>query len=102
LWHSYFENLPRPTRNTLGAKIDNLFTDCLELCSLASFTPREDKLKLIQKLSARLDILKFFLKLLWELKKIEDKKYISLSSPLAEAGKMIGGWLKFFPKNSIK
>jgi len=94
LWHGFLQDLPRPTRHTLGLKIDNLFTDCLELCLVAGFTARENKLPLIQKLSSKLDVLKFFLKIIWELKILEDKKYIAISSPLAEAGKMIGTWLK--------
>jgi hypothetical protein len=94
LWHKILENLPRPTRHTLGAKIDNLFTDALELGLATGFAARENKLLLVKKLSAKLDVLKFFLKIIWELKILEDKKYITISSPLAEAGKMIGHWLK--------
>jgi len=29
---------------------------------------------------------------LWETKSLDDKKYIALSSPLDEIGKMLGGW----------
>lgn len=40
-----------------------------------------------------MDSLKFFLKLLWEIKALDNKKYTTLSIPLAEIGKMIGGWM---------
>ena len=30
--------------------------------------------------------------MLWEIKGIDTKKYIFLSEPLVEAGKMLGGW----------
>jgi hypothetical protein len=30
--------------------------------------------------------------ILWESRGLDDKKYIALSSPLAETGKMLGGW----------
>lgn len=30
--------------------------------------------------------------ILWETKSIRDKKYIALSLPLDEIGKMLGGW----------
>ncbi len=40
----------------------------------------------------KLDTLKILLLVLWETKSIEDKVYISLSIPLDEVGKMLGGW----------
>ncbi|MEK7508734.1 MAG: four helix bundle protein, partial [Patescibacteria group bacterium] len=96
LWHKYFNNLPRHTKFTLGAKIDNLFTGCLELALLAGYAGRDKKPEIIRQLNAKFDALKFFLKLLWEIKGINDQKYISLSGPLAQTGKMLGGWLNFF------
>lgn len=96
LWHSYLVHLPRLTRFTLGTKIDGYFIDCLELSLSAGYAPRETKSAYLRKLSTKLDCLKFFLKILWELKSLDNKKYITLSSQLAEIGKMIGGWLKLF------
>ncbi len=94
LWHKYFNNLPRHTKFTLGTKIDNLFTGCLELALLAGYAGRDKKPEIIRQLNAKFDALKFFLKLLWEIKGLNDQKYISLFQPLAETGKMLGGWLK--------
>ncbi len=96
LWHSYLVHLPRLTRFTLGTKIDAYFIECLELSLLAGYAPRESKSAYLRKLSAKLDCLKFFLKILWELKALDQNKYISLSALLAEAGKMVGGWQKMF------
>jgi len=98
LWYSFISRLPRLTRFSLGVKIDNLFTDCLELALLAVYTNREEKLKIIQKLSAKLYCLKFFLKIIWEIKSLDHKKYAALSLPLAATGKMIGGWMNILKK----
>jgi len=100
LWHGFLTHLPRLTRYTLGAKIDNVFTDCLELALLAGYAPRQDKLLLTQRLSTKVDSLKFFLKLLWELKALDTNKYALLSSPVAEIGKMVGGWLNLLKKQT--
>jgi hypothetical protein len=97
LWHEFLIHIPRLTRYTLGAKIDNIFTECLELALLAGYSAKETKLPIIQKLSVKFDALKFFLKLLWEMKALDNKKYMALSQPLAKIGSMIGGWL-----NSLK
>lgn len=94
LWHGYLTNLPRLSRYTLGSKIDGLFTDTIEFILLAGYANREHKLTIVQKASTKLDTLKFFLNLAWELKLIDHQKYAALTPPLIALGKMLGGWLK--------
>ena len=60
---------------------------------MAGYASRPEKLAVVQKLSTKLDSLKFFLKLLWEIKALDNNKYTGLSLPLAQIGKMVGGWL---------
>jgi len=69
-----------------------LFTDVIELILTASFAARANKLPIVQKASIKLDTLKYFLQMAWELKVLDNKKYIGISTPLVEAGKMLGGW----------
>lgn len=94
LWHGFLPHFPRLSRYTLGAKIDALFTDLIELTLLAGYASRERKAAIVQDASAKLDSLKFFLQLGWELKALDHKKYAALSAPLTEAGRMLGGWRK--------
>jgi hypothetical protein len=98
LWHSFLIHLPKITRFTLGRKIDNLFTDCLETALRASYQPKDQKGETIKELNARFDMLKLFLKLLWEIKAIDTNKLTAISAPLAEIGRMIGGWMKLYKK----
>jgi hypothetical protein len=92
-WQATFSNIPRLSRYTLGAKIDLLFCDVLELILLASYTSRDKKLTLIQQASAKLDSLKFFLQLAWEMKLLDHKTYQLIATPLIDVGKMLGGWM---------
>lgn len=92
LWHASYAIFPRLSKFTLGSKIDTLFTDLAELLLLAGYASREQKPQLIMRASAKLDTLKFFLQVAWELKCLDHAKYGALSAPLAEIGKMIGGW----------
>ena len=55
---------------------------------------------MVQKLSTKIDALKFFLKVLWEIKALENKQYNSISLPLVEVGKMAGGWLTSLKKET--
>jgi len=42
----------------------------------------------------KLDVLKLFLFILWEMTALDNKKYIALSEPLNETGRMLGGWIR--------
>ncbi|MFH1367346.1 MAG: four helix bundle protein [Patescibacteria group bacterium] len=93
-WHAGLPQLPRLSRYTLGQKIDALFCDILELILEAGYASRDGKQPIISRASVKLDALKFFLRLAWELKVIDTKKYTLLIEPLVEAGRMLGGWRK--------
>ncbi|MEK7638031.1 MAG: four helix bundle protein [Patescibacteria group bacterium] len=82
------------TRFTLGSKIDRLYLETIEYMLIAGYTARERKLVIVQQASAKLDTLKFFLKIAWQAKALSPKKYAELSAPVAEIGKMLGGWHK--------
>ncbi len=87
-------NLERLSRYTLGEKIDNLFTDTIELILLAGYAQREQKSAVVDRASTKLDSLKFFLRLMNVTKELPDKKYLEISQPLNEVGKQLGGWRK--------
>jgi hypothetical protein len=87
-------HIPRLTRYSLGEKINNLFLELSELILTAGFSAKEHKAIIVQKASIKLDSLKFFMQIAWELKALDNKKFASLSAPLIEVGKMLGGWQK--------
>ena len=94
VWNSVCNNIPKQTRFTLGAKIDTLFLEILELLFIASYLGKEQKLPVLRKANSALDILKFFLQIGWELKSLDTKRYADLSKSMDEIGRMLGGWRK--------
>jgi len=65
--------------------------------------PREYKSSYVQKAIGKTDLIKFFLQICWEIKSLQNNKYIALSEPLNEVGKMLGGWYRQLSKqNSAK
>ena len=82
------------SRYTLGAKIDTLFTETLELILYAAYANKQQKLLAVQKAATKHDALKYFLNIAWQVRAIDHKTYARISSPLEEIGKMLGGWLK--------
>lgn len=100
LWHEFLPHFPKTSRYTLGEKIDSLFIELTELTFLASYFYKAQKLPYVQKAIAKLDVLKFFLQIAWEIKALDNKKFILLSEKLNEPGKMLGGWLRQLSKEN--
>jgi hypothetical protein len=93
LWTDFNTRLPKTQRYSLGQKIDNLFIETIEAISAAIFLSKEEKLPYVRIASRKWDTLKILLMILWETKGLDNKKYISLSAPVDEVGKMLGGWM---------
>lgn len=100
LWHEYLPHLPKKSRYTLGGKIDLLFVELLELAFSASYVGKKEKIPYLRKAVSKLDLIKFFLQVLWELKDLDNKKYIAISELLNEIGRMLGGWLRKIEKET--
>ncbi len=92
LWNSYAAKIPKTAKYSLGLKIDNLFIDTIEAISIAAFLQRAEKLPYLKRAIARVDTLKVFLQLVWEMKLLDTKQYAEISEKLSEVGKMLGGW----------
>ena len=77
-----------------------LFIEVIELAFLASYFYKAQKIPYVQKAVMKLDLLKFFLQIAWEIKALDNKKFTLLSEKLNEVGKMLGGWLRQLTKEN--
>ena len=82
------------SRFSIGLKVDSLFIQTIENLFIASYKTGEYKTIHLNKASDVFDLLKFMLQITWEIKALDNKKYITLSQILIEVGKMLGGWQK--------
>lgn len=94
LWHELLSKFPKHSKYSLGLKIDSLFLETIEFIVKANYADKIEKLISLKRASVKLDLLKFFLQISWEVKSLDNKKYILLSEKLNEVGKMLGGWIK--------
>jgi len=97
-WHGYLNRLPRTTKHTLGVRIDNLFIDLIELALTCKFAKREERLTKLWQMSAKIDYLKYFVTILWEMRSIDETKYSSLANQLVFNGQMTGGLIASITK----
>lgn len=95
IWHKYLIDFPKVSRYTLGAQIDRTFLEILEALFIASYVAKGKKFPYLQKANTQFDLLKFLLHVSWEVQSLKTERYIHLSKPLDEVGRMIGGWRKY-------
>jgi hypothetical protein len=92
IWHNYYQTIPKIHKYSLGQKLDNVIIDALEAMAIASFLSQSEKLPHIRLAIRKIDLTKILLMILWEVKALDNKKYLNLSQPLEEIGRMLGGW----------
>jgi len=72
--------------------LDSITLDVLEL--LFSVPSAKDRVKILQQISAKIDLLKVLLRLSKDTLAMQNNKYLELESCLQEIGRMLGGWIK--------
>jgi hypothetical protein len=100
LWQQLLPHSSKIQRHTLGDKIDELFLETLEWAFRASYLSGSEKTIAVAGAVVRLDLVKFFLLVAWEIDMITDKQYAHISEPLVEASKMLVGWKDYLEKKT--
>lgn len=92
IWYDLTDHLPKKARFTLGARIDTTFLDIIELVFTAGVLPKDKKELYVKKALLQLDLLKLLLRVSWEITALDNQKYLLMSIPVDEIGRMLGGW----------
>jgi hypothetical protein len=85
---------PKVERFSLGERLQSITLELLEGLLYANQLPNNLKRTTLIPLSAKLDLLKLLVRLAFETKCIDPKKYLTLQIFLQEIGKMLGGWIR--------
>lgn len=101
LWQRLLPHSSKIQRHTLGERIDELFLEALECAFRASYLSGREKTAAVESAVVRLDSVKFFLLVGWEISMITDKQYAHISAPLVEASKMLVGWKEYLEKKTL-
>lgn len=103
LLYSCHGAIPKTQLYTLWQKTESITIDILEAILDTSYVYGDARIKILFKISAKLDLLKTFIRLSRETNSISQAKYLEIQNLMQEIGKMIGGWLKMSklsPKSS--
>lgn len=98
-FHDYRKIIPKQDRFTIYERSEQIIIDILELFFEAGYAKGNIKVSILDKASIRLNILRFFIRTLKDVKSIDNKKYITLQEMIDEIGRMLGGWMR---SSSIK
>jgi len=93
-FYSLRNSIPRQDRYTIWQRCENVILDILEGILSASQLSKIEKLPVLEKVSLRLNFLRVFLRLMKEVKSLDNKKYILFEEDVDEIGRMLGGWIK--------
>lgn len=100
IWQHLLPHSSKIHRQTLGEKIDRLLLETLEWAFRASYLSGQKKITTVEGAVVRLDLVKFFLLIAWEIDMLTDKQYAQLSAPLVDASKMLVGWKEYLEKKT--
>lgn len=93
-FYSFRADIARHARYTIWQRCEDIILDILEGILSASQTSKLEKLPILEKVSIKLNFARVFLRLLKDVKTIDNKKYIALEMTIDEIGRMLGGWIK--------
>ena len=92
--HESIKLFPKQERYSLGQKIENTTLEILEVTLRATYLPKYRKIEVVRLASDKTDLLKYLIRLAYETKSMNLKRYLTLEEKIIEIGKMLGGWIK--------
>jgi len=90
--HNVLRNFPKSEKFVLSADIKNTFFEMLRLFLIAN--KLQYKKKTLYDADIQLELLRFKIKLSYDLNYLPIRKFELLSKMFAEIGRLLGGWIK--------
>lgn len=87
-------SVPKRDRYTLWQRVENAALDVIENILHASGLPKPEKMPSLMTASAKLNLLRFLIRLAHDTKVITGQKYTALQQAIDAIGRQLGGWVK--------
>jgi len=92
--HEFQKLIPKHERYTVYSKAEDCLLAILSNLFKASAVDKDSKITLLEVASTELNLLRVFIRLLKDIKSLDNTKYLLLQSEIDEIGRMLGGWIK--------
>ena len=93
-FHEHRKMVSKSDRYGIYERSENILIDILELLLEAGYTKANNKVPSLEKASVKLNILRFFIRLMKDTRTLDLKKYTALQAVIDEIGRMLGGWIR--------
>lgn len=100
--HKSISVFPKHERYSLGEKIETNILETIELSLFGNAQPRNFKSTYLLKANAKIEVLKILFRLALDNNFINEVQYLRNEEYLQEAGKMLGGWIKYLQSDFVK
>ena len=92
--HALQKEIPKMERYTLWQRAQNLTISVLEGLLQTGYLSQDKRADHLVLISAQVDTLRVLIRLSYDVRALNQKKYIALQAILDEIGRMLGGWIK--------
>lgn len=92
--YEFQRNIPKTARYSLWIRIQDSLLDVLEGLMAVGYVVPQNRSDHLVKIAVKVDKIRVFIRLCYDTKIINQKKYLSLQSMIDEIGRMLGGWIK--------
>ncbi len=93
-FYGYRALIPKQDRHTIWQKSEDLILGILEEILMASKLYGTAKTPVLENASVKLNLLRVFIRLMKEVRTIDNKRYAVLEESVDEIGRMLGGWIR--------
>lgn len=93
-FHEYRKTVAKADRHTIYERSDHLILQIIESLFQAGYSREANKATLLEQTSTKLNMLRFFIRLMKDTKTLNSKQYLALQGMIDEIGRMLGGWLR--------
>lgn len=93
-FNEYRRLVPKQDRFTIYERSENAILDMVECILEAGYSKSRDKVVILERASIKLNLIRFFVRLMKETRSLDTKKYTTLQSHIDEIGRMLGGWIR--------
>lgn len=94
MFYTFRTTVPKQDKYTIWQKSENLILEILEGILSASYKQKFEKMPVLERASLKLNVLRVLIRLMKDIKTIDNKKYSALEEIIDEMGRMLGGWLR--------
>ena len=92
--HEHHRVVPKKDRFTVYEHAENALLRALSGIFKASTQPKREKVSTLNDVSSDINLFRIFVRLMKDVKAIDNVKYTKMQSEVEEIGRMLGGWIR--------